>query len=345
MPDSLTFPPFVPDPTGVDPAAIPHNTLPTGSRIPALGLGTFGSDRYTNDEIARAVFDAATLGYRHFDCASVYGNEAEIGAALRAIQTGVPREELWVTSKVWNDAHSRVEESCRQSLADLGLDYLDLYLVHWPFPNFHAKGVDGSARDPDARPYIHTAFMQTWRQMERLVELGLVRHIGTSNMTVPKLTLLLSDARLPPACSEMELHPHFQQPELFDFVTAHGIVPIGYSPLGSPARPARDTAPGDTVDLTDPVVTKIAARLGLSPAAVCLKWAIGRGQVPIPFSVKRPQYLSALQAAASKPLSAADMTSLAGIDQNCRLIKGQVFLWKDSQDWRDLWDESGTITQ
>ncbi len=344
MPTSLTFPPFATGSDAVDPAAVPHRTLPTGARLPSLGLGTFGSDRYTNDEIARAVFDAATLGYRHFDCASVYGNEPEIGAALRAIQTAVPREELWVTSKVWNDAHGRVEESCRRSLADLRLDYLDLYLVHWPFPNFHAKGVDGSARDPHARPYLHAEFMQTWRQMERLVEGGLVRHIGTSNMTVPKLTLLLNDARLPPACNEMELHPHFQQPELFDFVTAHGIVPIGYSPLGSPARPARDTAPGDTVDLDDPVITGIAARLGLTPAAVCLQWAIRRGQIPIPFSVKRPQYLSALQAAAGEPLSAQDMDALAGIDQNCRLIKGQVFLWKDGQDWRDLWDESGTIT-
>lgn len=338
------FPAFAPDPAGVDPAAIPHRTLPTGAQIPALGLGTFGSDRYANDEIARAVFDAATLGYRHFDCASVYGNEPEIGAALRAIQTGVPREELWVTSKVWNDAHGRVEESCRRSLADLGLDYLDLYLVHWPFPNFHAKGVDVTARDPHARPYIHAEFLQTWRQMERLAERGLVRHIGTSNMTVPKLTLLLQDARLPPVCNEMELHPHFQQPELFDFVTAHGIVPIGYSPLGSPARPVRDTAPGDTVDLADPVVVSIAARLGLTPAAVCLKWAIGRGQIPIPFSVKRPQYFAALQAAAGGPLSAEDRAALAGIDQNCRLIKGQVFLWKDGQDWRDLWDESGTLT-
>ena len=106
--------------------------------------------------------------------------------------------------------------SCRQSLADLQLDYLDLYLVHWPFPNFHPPHCDVESRSPNARPYIHENFMRTWRKMEELVDLGLVRHIGTSNMTIPKLELLLRDARIKPAVNEMELHPHFQQPELFD---------------------------------------------------------------------------------------------------------------------------------
>ena len=310
-----------------------------------VGLGTFGSDNYTPAQVAEAVIGAAEVGYRHFDCASVYGNEDVVGPSLQTImQRGIPREELWITSKVWNDRHDDVLASCRQSLADLQLDYLDLYLVHWPFPNSHGKGVDVHSRDPHAKSFIHADFLRTWRQMEELVRLGLVRHIGTSNMTVPKLKLLLEDVQIQPAANEMELHPHFQQPELFEFVLAHGIVPIGYSPLGSPSRPARDRTPGDTVDIEDPVILQIANRLELHPATVCIKWAVQRGQVPIPFSVKRPQYLSTLQAVVGVPLTEEDMAQISNIDRNNRLIKGQVFLWKEDQAWEDLWDVNGEIT-
>ena len=334
--------------SAVSPSLVPRKTLATGARMPAIGLGTFGSDRYTNREIAEAVVGAAAAGYRHFDCASVYGNETEVGAALQVVmQGGVSRDDLWITSKVWNDRHGdgEVIASCRQSLVDLGLEYLDLFLVHWPFPNSHGKGVDVHSRDPHARPYIHEAYMQAWRQMEQLVDDGLVRHIGTSNMTIPKLELLLRDARVKPAANEMEMHPHFQQPDLFQFVLDSGMVPIGYSPLGSPSRPERDRSPEDTVDIEDPVIVRIAARLGVHPATVCIKWAIQHGQVPIPFSVKRTQYLSSLQAAVSAPLTDAEMSEIAGIDKNNRLIKGHVFLWKDGQTWEDLWDVRGEIAQ
>src|SRR6476646_3226377 len=208
---------------------VPKRRLYTGAEMPAIGLGTFGSDHVSPEEIAEAVKGAIEVGYRHIDCASVYGNEDRIGAALR--ETGVPREELWITSKLWNDKHaeSDVIPSCRQSLADLQLDYLDMYLVHWPFPNFHPPGCDVSSRSPDAKAYIHENYMKTWRQMEKLVDLGLVRHIGTSNMTIPKLELLLRDARIQPAVNEMEMHPHLQQTELFEFLRARGIAPIAYS--------------------------------------------------------------------------------------------------------------------
>ena len=143
----------------------------------------------------------------------------------RVMGSGIKREELWITSKLWNDKHGEedVIASCRKSLADLRLDYLDLYLVHWPFPNFHPPHCDVTSRSPDAKPYIHENYMKTWRKMEELVDMGLVRHIGTSNMTVPKLKLVLRDARIKPAVNEMELHPHFQQPELFKFVVDNGI--------------------------------------------------------------------------------------------------------------------------
>jgi len=337
---------FTSAPDGVDPRRVPYQTVATGAKIPALGLGTFGSDRFTGEMVATAVKQAIALGYRHIDCASVYGNEAQIGQSLRdVINGGLKREELWITSKVWNNMHGEgdVLLSCAKSLRDLKLDYLDLFLVHWPFPNHHAAGVSVDSRDPHAVPYIHENFMHTWRQMERLVEMGLVRHIGTSNMTIPKLTLVLRDATIKPACNEMELHPHFQQPELFKFVVEHGIVPIGYSPIGSPKRPDRDRTATDTVDIEDPVIVKIAARLQLHPAVVCVKWGIQRGQIPIPFSVNRQNFLSNLQAAVSAPLTAEDMQAIAGIDKGCRLIKGQVFLWPSAKSWEDLWDVNGEI--
>ena len=316
--------------------------------MPAIGLGTFGSDHVSADQVAAAVEDALAIGYRHIDCASVYGNEARIGEALAAARRfGLRRDELWIVSKLWNDKHSEsdVIPSCRQSLADLGLEFLDMYLVHWPFPNFHPPGCAVNSRSPEARPYIHENFMRTWRQMEKLVDLELTRHIGTSNMTVPKLRLLLRDARIRPAVNEMELHPHFQQPELFDFVRANGIEPVGYSPLGSPGRPERDRTPGDTVDLEDPVMVDIARRLGVHPAWVAIRWAVQRGQTPIPFSTNPRNYRANLAAAAGQPLSHADMAAIAGIDRNCRLIKGQVFLWKQGQTWEDLWDLDGAIEQ
>ena len=330
---------------GVDPNRVPRMTLPTGATVPAIGLGTFGSDNYTTEQIAEAVVGAASVGYRHFDCASVYGNEDAVGRSLQTImQGGIPREDLWITSKVWNDRHGQVIESCRQSLQDLQLDYLDLYLVHWPFPNFHAKGVDASARDPHAKPYIHDDYMKTWRQMEQLVDMDLVKHIGTSNMTIPKLELLMRDATVKPAANEMELHPHFQQPELFRYVVDNGILPIGYSPIGSPSRPERDRTPDDTVDVDDPIIRRIAQRLGVHSAVVCVKWAVQHGHIPIPFSVKRPQYLATLKAVVGEPLTEEEMQAIAAIDKNNRLIKGHVFLWKDGQTWEDLWDVNGQIT-
>ncbi len=331
----------------VDPAVIPQRMAWTGARMPAIGLGTFGSDHSSAKDISAAVRYGAGVGYRHFDCASVYANECEIGEAFTRIrkEMGIRREELWITSKLWNDRHAEdaVIPSCRRSLADLQLDYLDLYLVHWPFPNYHPPHCDVSSRSRYARPYLHENFMKTWRQMERLVDLGMVRHIGTSNMTVPKLELLLRDVRIKPAVNEMELHPHFQQTGLFDFVRSQGIEPVGYSPLGSPARPERDRTSTDTVDLEDPVIVRIARRHNIHPAAVCIRWAVQRGQIPIPFSTRPANILANLQAAVGPPLTSGEMTEIASIDRNCRLIKGQVFLWRDGQSWEDLWDLDGRI--
>ncbi len=326
----------------------PKITLNNGLKIPAIGLGTFGSDNYNAQQIAQAVDFAIRNGYRHIDCASVYMNEAEIGSAVSGlIKEGVVnRDELWVTSKVWNDAHGegQVIESCKKSLYDLKLDYLDLYLVHWPFPNYHAPGCDGDARNPNSKPYIHEDYMVAWGQMEQLVEMGLVKAIGTSNMTIPKMELLLRDAKIKPVVNEMELHPHFQQSELFNYLVSKNIQPIGYSPIGSPKRPERDRTNNDTVDIDDPVVIKIAERLKIHPAEVCIKWAIQRGEVVIPFSVTPSKIISNLKAARGDSLTAEEMEEIAAIDKNCRLIKGQVFLWEGAGGWEDLWDLDGKIS-
>ena len=334
-------------PDAIDEALVPRRRLYTGATMPGIGLGTFGSDHVSHEAVAETVKDAAAVGYRHFDCASVYGNEAFIGRSFRElIESGLNREEFWVTSKVWNDKHGDddVIASCEQSIADLQLKYLDMYLVHWPFPNHHPPGCDVSTRSPNAQPYSHENYMRTWRAMEELVDRGLVRHIGTSNMTIPKLRLLLRDARIKPAINEMEMHPHFQQTEFFHFLLDHEIQPVAFSPLGSPGRPERDRTPEDTSPTEDPVIVEIARKRGVHPAVICIKWAVQRGQTPIPFSVNRRNYLSNLQGAISDPLSPEEMIAIGKIDRNCRLIKGQVFLWKDNQTWEDLWDLHGLIT-
>jgi len=332
----------------INPQLIPHKILWNGAKIQAIGLGTFGSDNYSNEQVAQAVKTAIRMGYRHIDCASVYGNEQNIGRVLNELITNgeVSRNELWITSKVWNNMHGQgdVIESCRQSLADLQLDYLDLYLVHWPFPSYHAPGCDGDARNPNSRPYNHQSYMIAWRQMETLVDMGLVRCIGTSNMTIPKMELLLSDANIKPVANQMELHPHFQQQELFDYMIGKDIQPIGYSPIGSPKRPERDRTENDTVDIEDPVVVRIAQRLGIHPAEVCIKWGLQRGEVVIPFSVSPDKLFKNLSAAIGAPITPDEMRQIDSIDKNCRLIKGQVFLWEGAKGWEDLWDIDGAIT-
>lgn len=328
---------------------VPKRKLYTGEEIPCVGLGTFGSDKYNAEQIAEAVDGAVRYGYRLIDCASVYQNEDSIGNVLKNLmeEGAVTRKELFITSKVWNDMHGegQVIAACEKSLQDLKLDYLDLYFVHWPFPNYHAPGCDGDSRNPDSRPFDTEEFMSVWRQCEELVDRGLVRYIGMSNMTIPKLKAVLPLCRIQPAALEMELHPGFQQPELFDFAVDHQILPIGYCPIGSPSRPERDRTAEDVADTEMPEILAAAEAHGVHPAVICLKWAAQRGQVPIPFSVKEAQYRSNLKCVTEDPLTAEEMEAIRRADRNCRLIKGQVFLWEGARDWEALWDMDGTITR
>jgi len=333
----------------INPKSVPKRTLSSGEQIPCIGMGTFGSDRFTAEQISAAVAGAIRSGYRLFDGASVYGNEELIGNVYKeALSEGtVKREELFITSKVWNDMHGKgnVLLSCAKTLKDLRLDYVDLYFVHWPFPNYHPPGCSVDSRSPDARPYIQEEFMETWYEMERLVKMGLVRYIGTSNMTIPKLKLVLRDCSIKPIANEMELHPCFQQPELYDFCIDNNIQPVGFCPIGSPTRPDRDKTDTDVADIQVPELVEIAKAHGVHPAVICLKWAVQRGQIPIPFSIYENEYVSNLRCTTEDPLSDKEMEILKGVDKNCRLIKGQVFLWENAKDWEDLWDLSGEITK
>ena len=330
----------------IDPAKVPQRTLYTGAKMPAVGMGTFGSDHATAEQVQEAVRGAIKVGYRHFDCAACYGNEAQIGQVFtEAFAAGeVKREDLFIVSKVWNDMHGKgdVLLACARTLKDLQLDYLDMYYVHWPFPNYHPPKCEGTERNPDSKPFYVSRFMATWRQMERLVDMGLTRHIGMSNMTLPKLKAVLPLCRIKPAAIEMELHPCFQQQELFDYVRSQGIQAVGFCPLGSPDRPERDRTAEDIADLEQPIIRKIAQAHGVHPVLVAIKWAVQRGQTPIPFSIKEKNYTSNLKCVTEDPLTEEEMEEMKKMECNNRLVKGQVFLWPGAEDWQELWDPDGT---
>ncbi|MCF0145872.1 MAG: aldo/keto reductase [Eubacterium sp.] len=330
---------------GVNPEKVPQITLNTGVKVPCIGMGTFGSDRFTPEQVSNAVAGAIRAGYRMFDCAACYGNEDQIGEVFEtAFKEGVcERKDMFIMTKVWNDMHRHVEESCRKSIEDLKCDYIDLFFIHWPFPNYHAPGCSVDSRNPDSRPFSVAEFMDTYRQCEELVRKGLIKHIGLSNMTIPKLNAVIDKFEIQPAACEMEIHPCFQQQELFDYLVAHNIQPVAFMPLGSPQRPERDIVATDIADMQLPEFRAIAEAHGCHPAIIALKWAVQRGQIPIPFSIHEMEYVSNLESTITEPLTDEEMAVIATLEKDNRLVKGQVFLWEGAKDWHDLWDEDGYI--
>lgn len=307
-----------------------------GDRMPTLGLGTWKSKK---GEVGQAVREAIRIGYRHFDCAAIYGNEQEIGTALHdAIAAGeVSREALWITSKLWNTRHQRdaVLPALQKTLADLQLDYLDLYLVHWP-----VAMKDGSPFPHQASHFIPLSELplsETWEGMEACKEAGLARHIGVSNFSVAKIKALLSTARLRPEMNQVEMHPLLAQNELVDFCHAEQIHVTAYCPLATP-----DTATGGAerpLLLQDPLITRIAAEKNCTPAQIMLAWAVQRGTAPIPKSVN-PQRLLENLAAAELRLSPEDMALLNALDRHFRFVDGSF--WTPAggpYTLANLWDE------
>ena len=317
--------------------------------MPAIGLGTFGSDRVPGERVAAAVLrrHPARLsphrlrgGLRQRAPDRRVARARDGRRASGATSCGSPRSSGMTTT-------SR-PRSLRRSSGHCAICASTTSTCTSSTGRSRTPISRASTSAPATRMPSPTATSGTWRpgpRWRQLVERGLVRHIGTSNMTIPKLRLVLSDARIPPAANEMELHPHFQQPELFEFVRANGMVPIGFAPVGSPARPDRDRTPDDTRRRRGPgdrrasrgawaSTRRSSASSGPSSAARCPS----RSRPPAPTTTPTCGLPPASRS------TDADMAAIAGIDRNCRLIKGQVFLWKAGQRWEDLWDLDGTIT-
>lgn len=312
--------------------------FPNGDQMPIVGLGTWKS---APGDVYGAVREAIRIGYRHIDCARVYGNEAEIGNALRdAISEGqVRREDLWITSKLWNNSHGRgnVVGTLRNSLQDLKLAYLDLYLIHWPIPIRAGVTFPGSGADflaPADAP-----IEGTWQGMEDAVAAGLTRHIGVSNFSPKKLHHLIQHSRIRPEMDQVELHPLLQQSKLVKFCASHGIHVTAWSPLGSPDRPASTRKPDAPVLLDNPDIESIAKGLGCTPAQVLIAWHVNRGISTIPKSVT-PSRLRENLAAADIVLPHAAMERIAGLDENYRMIDGAFWAMQGSP-WTlsTIWDE------
>ncbi len=308
-----------------------------GDTLPQLGLGTWKSQP---GEVYQAVREAIRIGYRHIDCAHIYGNEAEIGQALEeAMAEGVKREELWITSKLWNDAHHprNVKPALETTLRNLRLDYLDLYLMHWPVAHHENVTFPRSADDlihPEELP-----FDTTWGGMEGCVDNGLTRHIGVSNFSARKLQHLLDYGRIKPAMNQVEMHPYLQQSALLGFCMENGIHVTAYSPLGSADRPERLKVENEPVLLEDPALQTLAERHDASPAQILLAWALHRGTAVIPKSVN-PQRLRQNFEAQSLTLTESEMEDMAGLDRHRRYVSGDAWALPGSgYTVATLWDE------
>lgn len=312
--------------------------LRNGDQFPVLGLGTWKSEP---GEVGEVVKSAIRMGYRHLDCAAIYGNEAEIGQALRELfdQGEITRQELWVTSKLWNDCHhpSHVRAAMEQTLSDLQLDYLDLYLMHWPLAFEHGH------RYPENRdtviPLSEIPLSATWEAMESLLQEGLCRHLGVANFSLRKLQALIDRGGQRPEVNQIEMHPYLQQPAMLEFCRKEQILLTAYAPLGSAGRPEHLKDSDEPILLDDPQIRRIADRHSATPAQVLLQWGIARGTAVIPKTV-RPSRLEENLAALNLQLEEQELHTIGELDRHRRYFGGSFWDFPEKGYTRsNLWDE------
>lgn len=258
-------------------ANIPSFTLNNGTTIPAVGMGCWMGVPGGGERVKQMCKKALAVGYRHFDTASGYENEEYVGAAIA--ESGVPREELYITTKLANWSHHRVREAFEESLAQLGCNYIDLYLMHWP------QAVIGDGLGWQGAPLKseeHPTIIDTWKEMEKLLDTGKVKSIGVSNFSIKTLTQLLPHCKVVPATNQVEMHPYLPQTELKEFCEARGILLTAYSPLGQP--PASQESSQIPMLMADPVVRALADKYGASPAQILVSWGVQRNTIIIPKS-------------------------------------------------------------
>ncbi|KAI7203651.1 hypothetical protein D0869_06194 [Hortaea werneckii] len=274
-----------------------HFKLNTGAEIPAIGLGTWKS---APGEVTKAVAYALRDGYRHIDAALIYGNENEVGQGIR--DSGVPREEIFITSKLWNTHHPDASEGLQKTLDALGTDYVDLYLIHWPVRLVPNETSDLLPTNPDGSRSVDRSWDQneTWRQMEAMYRSGKVRAIGVANWSIPYLEELSKTWSVIPAVNQVELHPYLPQHQLRQWCEKRGILLEAYSPLGSTGAPLMD----------DPDIQQIAEKHGATAAAVLISYHVCKATVALPKSVSEKRITSNRQVIA---LSGEDLASLDGL--------------------------------
>lgn len=268
-------------------------SLPDGGSFPTVGLGTW---KIPDGNLPDLIPEAVRLGYRHFDCACDYGNEPSVGVGLKnAIDSGAAtRDDLWITSKLWNTYHhpDHVRPACERSLKDLGLDELDLYLIHFPvtlaFVPFEERYPPGWFFDPEAEnpamKHVDIPYADTWGAMEKLVEDGLVKRIGVCNLGTAMLRDVCSYARIRPAVNQVEMHPYLSQENLLRFCREKDIAVTAFSPFGASSYVPLSMAEASESLFDDPDVQEIAQAKGRSIGQIALRWAVQRGTVPIPKS-------------------------------------------------------------
>ena len=295
-----------------------------GDEMPAIGLGTWKSGKGVVEE---AVKTALNNGYRHIDCAATYGNEAEIGNAFNSVfsEGKIKREDVWITSKLWNDSHQKehVIPALKKTLKDLQVSYLDLYLIHWPVAFKHGVGFPSS--DEDYLSLEEVPIIETWNELIKAKEQGLVKHIGVSNFSEKKLNDLISKTTEIPEMNQVELHPYLQQPDLIQFCQENNIHLTAYSPLGSGDRAAQMKAENEPSLLDDPVINKIAEKHNASPAQVLIKWEVIRGTAVIPKSTSKKHIISNLESN-NLELDEEDLKDIANIGREFRYVTGEFFV-------------------